>query len=215
MVDEFSNTSESALVSDLIEREQKRATDSGNLTLLTAEPEAHYDHYGNRGYADLYFETKHEESNSVYFEHDLYEIKSEHAVMQANGAGEIIRQFKRMRRYFFQDESREKRGPAAYLLCFIPTPITLHHVEENKNLYKQIVSEPGNFPVSSVLFRGPGVKRNQPGLPFTQWYDSVGHNLALSRPGLARRAGVDIQTIHGVKRDDRGSGCKDITLNDL
>jgi len=201
MVGEFSNVGESAPVSGLIEAEKRKANESEKTTLLAAEPEAHYDHYGNRGAADLYIKTKNERNGLTEYDDTIYEVKSEHAVDEANGAADIIRQFKRMRRYFFQDESREKQGIASFLLCFIPTPATLQHVENNENLYQQILSPPGEYPLSSVVFRGPEIKRNTPGSPFITDYDTVAENLAATRADLAQAAGVDIGTIHDVKRD--------------
>lgn len=56
-------------------------------------PEAHYNHYGNRGVVDLY-------AIMGGWNGHVYEIKSETAVRNATGANEVIRQFNRMREYF-------------------------------------------------------------------------------------------------------------------
>lgn len=130
----YSNAPGSELVSYIIEYYEN----SDSEEVVTAEPEAHYDHYGNRGAADLYIETRSEVDGNEYSQGYVYEVKSERAVKEANGAGDIIRQFNRMARYFFQDQSRGHPGMVHYELSFLPTPVTLRHVEKNKTLYQNV-----------------------------------------------------------------------------
>lgn len=81
------------------------------------EPEAPYDHYGKRGFADLYIEleklglsdTMHERIDTK--EAHLIEVKSGSAVKSATGANDIIRQFNQMRQNFYKDDGRNTPDP--------------------------------------------------------------------------------------------------------
>ena len=98
-------------------------------------PEAHYNHYGNRGVADLYIITGDWEGH-------LYELKSESAIRQATGANEIIRQFNKMREFFFSGSSH--KPPTKWMdfeLCFTPTEYNFRHIAENADLYATIVQQ--------------------------------------------------------------------------
>ena len=96
--------------------------------------EQHYNYYGDRGIVDLVAEET--DSGHVH----LYEIKSNAAIDAVTGANEIIRQFNRMRRYFFRDEStRQPDGAVVFELCFLPTYEAYRHVHQNAELYNTAV----------------------------------------------------------------------------
>jgi hypothetical protein len=102
---------------------------------VEAFPEAHYNHFGNRGVADLYVTTGDREGV-------LYELKSESAVQQATGANEIIRQFNKMREFFFKGSSHSvPRESLSYELCFTPSERNFRHIAENADLYSSTVKQ--------------------------------------------------------------------------
>jgi hypothetical protein len=99
-----------------------------------------YDHYGNRGVADVYVRTR--PPGRVEY---LAELKADPAVRMAAGANEILRQYRRMERYFYEDEAHDLRtrlgreGPGVHLLLlFAPTPRCVEHVFEHRRLYGSI-----------------------------------------------------------------------------
>ena len=99
-----------------------------------------YDHYGNRGSVDLYVRTKPPERTEY-----LVELKADPAVRMAGGANEILRQYRRMERYFYRDDEHSLRkrlgreGPGLYLLLlFAPTPRCVEHVHEHRRLYGSV-----------------------------------------------------------------------------
>lgn len=104
-------------------------------------PEAHYNYYGDRGVADLYI--------SDGCTATLHEIKSKSAVNNTeSGANSILRQFNRMRRYFFKDESWNlpyefyegaKHSEVSFLLDFTPSKSNFLHLAENREMYEQAV----------------------------------------------------------------------------
>lgn len=194
----YSNTPETELVSFLIEHYQTEADDESGYfdRVETIEPEAHYDYYGNRGAADLYVETISEYNGKEYSEGHLFEVKSERAIKEANGAGDIIRQFNKMVRYFFQDQTRDHPGDIFYELTFIPTPKTVEHVKRNRHLYQQIDDVEND---KKVLFRTPE-GRNAPGIPFVDRFDTVEESLSFSNMGeCARAAEIDPDIIDSVR----------------
>ncbi|WP_254767072.1 hypothetical protein [Salinilacihabitans rarus] len=103
-----------------------------------AYPEAHYNHYGNRGVADLYIVEENDgRPNANGF---VYELKSEYAVRQATGANEIIRQFNRMREFFFDGSSHERPTDLVrFTLGFAGTEYNLRHIYENLDMYAATV----------------------------------------------------------------------------
>lgn len=132
--------SEDDLTEVLIQRYQDRDI------VHIIEPEAHYDHYGHRGWPDLF--VVFERAPEGLIEHHLIEVKSEYAVKSATGANEIIRQFNQMRRYFFDDE-RHNLYPMDhdyqeividFELTFIPTPYTIQHLHNYAEMYNQAIS---------------------------------------------------------------------------
>ena len=101
------------------------------------EPEAHYNYYGDRGVADLYIrEIEDMDDGRTFYYDNLYEIKSESAIRSATGANEIIRQFNKMRKYFYKDESRSVPTEVHFELLFLPTEATIEHLIENMTLYQ-------------------------------------------------------------------------------
>lgn len=99
-----------------------------------------YDHYGNRGAVDVYVRTTPPERVSY-----LVELKADPAVRMASGANEILRQYRRMERYFYEDDEhtlRKRLGrnePALnLLLLFAPTQRCVEHVYEHRRLYGSV-----------------------------------------------------------------------------
>jgi hypothetical protein len=201
MVPDYSSTGESELVSYLIDYHTNNSGGDGFANeLKTVEPEAHYNHYGDRGVADLYVETVEQAETREYYHGHLYEVKSEHAVEQANGAGGIIRQFKRMKKYFFQDDSWRHPDTITYELVFLPTKRTLQHLTANKAMYQQLEDRSSYEDASSVFMRAPDGDM-APGIPFwSAEFDTVSKNLVYTRPDYARAAGVGIEAFHEVGR---------------
>ncbi|MFC4541251.1 hypothetical protein ACFO5R_04855 [Halosolutus amylolyticus] len=108
-----------------------------------AYPEAHYNHYGNRGVADLYIvEESDDRPNANGF---VYELKSEYAVRQATGANEIIRQFNKMREFFFDGSSHDHpTNLVRFTLGFAGTEYNLRHIYENQEMYAATVKNSYN-----------------------------------------------------------------------
>jgi len=99
-----------------------------------------YDAEGRRGIVDIYVRLQTPER----VDH-VIELKSDAAVRQVTGANEILRQYRRMERYFHADNAhriRPKLGrtePGAhFLLCFAPTPTCVHHVATHRSLYESV-----------------------------------------------------------------------------
>ncbi|MFW5917462.1 MAG: hypothetical protein ACOCRD_03525 [Halorubrum sp.] len=99
-----------------------------------------YDADGRRGIVDVYVRLRTPER----VDH-VIELKGDAAVRRATGANEILRQYRRMERYFHADSAhaiRPKIGRtepgARYLLCFAPTPTCVHHVGTHRSLYGSV-----------------------------------------------------------------------------
>lgn len=99
-----------------------------------------YDAEGRRGVVDVYVRLRTPEQ----VDH-VVELKSDAAVRRATGANEVLRQYRRMERYFHADETHRLRpklgrtGPGArYLLFFAPTPTCVHHVATHRTLYASV-----------------------------------------------------------------------------
>jgi hypothetical protein len=121
-------------ITNAIAKHAKNLEEKDHWDKVEVEPEAHYNHYGTRGIADLY-QKNYEFANQPPFTH-LYEIKS-----TPRNANEVIRQFQKMRRFFFKDESRPWPHEVIYELCFTPEKSNLEHVEENFDMYRQLYSD--------------------------------------------------------------------------
>lgn len=116
-----------------------------------------YDAEGRRGVVDVYIRLHTPER----VDH-VIELKGDAAVRRATGANEILRQYRRMERYFHADAShalRPKLGRtepgARYLLCFAPTPTCVYHVATHRSLYGSVdaAARAGDVPaVRTVAF---------------------------------------------------------------
>jgi hypothetical protein len=102
-----------------------------------ALPEVHYNHYGDRGVVDLF--GKVEEPSH----HSIYEVKSEAAVRSATGANEIIRQYNRMRNYFYKGTDHSKPKHTSYNLYFTATTYNLWHIHTNAEMYRSLLEQSG------------------------------------------------------------------------
>lgn len=118
-------TSESELTTTLLESYD----DEERMEQLRVEEP--YDHYGNRGVADLYTDDG--------FAATVYELKSEAALNHVTGANEIVRQFNKLRKYFFQGTGFYPRDRVRFELCFVPTERTINHVRKYQSLYRSSV----------------------------------------------------------------------------
>ena len=139
--DELAN----ALIESHRETEEKLREIDGSSLKHRVYPEAHYNHYGTRGVADLYLT---EGSSSGH----LYELKSESAIRQDTGANAVIRQFNKMGEYFF--EGSDHSVPKNYLtfeLCFTPSEFAIRHLAENGGLYSSLPEK--TFGFESVVDR--------------------------------------------------------------
>lgn len=99
-----------------------------------------YDHYGNRGSVDVYARV-HDPAPVDY----LVELKADAALRHATGANEVLRQYRRMTRYFYKDDEHSIRvklardGPGVHaLLLFAPTEACVRHVREHRALYESV-----------------------------------------------------------------------------
>jgi hypothetical protein len=102
-----------------------------------------YNHYGTRGVVDVYARTA--PPDRVAY---LAELKADPAVRMASGANEILRQYRRAERYFFQDDAHDLRtrlgrdGPGVHLLLlFAPTTQCVEHVFEHRSIYGSLDPE--------------------------------------------------------------------------
>lgn len=128
---------EDTMVAEIIDYHRDSGVPGETSWEYEFEPEAHYNYYGDRGVADLHVRRKETESyGRPYINDDVYEVKSAAAVEAATGANEIIRQFNKMRRYFYKDESRYKPSTTSFELVFIVEKETVKHVAENITLYQ-------------------------------------------------------------------------------
>ncbi|WP_281193913.1 hypothetical protein [Halorubrum sp. F4] len=114
-----------------------------------------YDADGRRGVVDVYVRLRTPER----VDHAI-ELKSDAAVRRATGANEVLRQYRRMERYFHADETHRLRpklgrsGPGArYLLLFAPTPTCVHHVATHRTLYASVdpTGTVGDVPVARTV----------------------------------------------------------------
>lgn len=110
---------------------------------ITAEPEVHYNHYGDRGVVDVVIVKQPKEDQSDFHSGDrcrwdtvtLLEIKA-----HMEDVGETLRQFKRMRKYFFEDHSEFEPCTKTYELVVYPSPTNLFLVENHRNSFKSLMS---------------------------------------------------------------------------
>jgi len=106
---------------------------------LWIEPEAHYNHFGNRGSLDLFIKSFHETLENDWFEHELYELKSE-----LNNANKVIRQANRHKKYFYKDDSRQKprseihRPQIKWYLVILANRSNYKHIIEYYDMYETL-----------------------------------------------------------------------------
>lgn len=135
---------EDDLVSQLIKfYSERESEDPATGSLFEWDLEVPYNHYGDRGVVDMIIrETFADGSGGADM---LWELKGDSAVSTVTGANEILRQYNRMVKYFFEDESHEPTHPDSlhpiyYRLAFAPTPKCVNHVFQHIQSYKSIDS---------------------------------------------------------------------------
>lgn len=140
---------EDQMTQALIESAEQLSAESSDEQNHEFEPEAHYNYYGDRGVADLFHrEVWDPNTKKQHTSEKLYEIKSGSALDSATGANEIIRQFNRMRRYFYRDESRTCKASftssptVRFELCFVASQVTYEHLVENVDQYRAMTESP-------------------------------------------------------------------------
>ncbi|MEZ3115056.1 hypothetical protein RYH80_03870 [Halobaculum sp. MBLA0147] len=157
------------------------------VTVALEEP---YDHYGNRGQVDVYARVR-DPPRTDY----LVELKADAAVRRATGTNEILRQFRRMERYFYRGDDhglRRRLGrtePGVHLLLlFAPTATCVDHVAAHADLYETLDPE--------TTVEGVDARR------------TVAFPVGLDNPATLRlcsvngRAGIDTEPFHAAVPDD-------------
>jgi hypothetical protein len=137
-----------------------------------------YDHYGNRGSVDVYVRVR--DPAPVDY---LVELKADPALRYASGPNEMLRQYRRMERYFYKDDEHELRkrlareGPGVYvLLLFAPTVDCVEHVAEHRPLYESVdpdTTVDGVAAVRKVAFLTNLDAAEEGGLGFLSFNDGV------------------------------------------
>ncbi len=166
---------EDELANAIIQRANKRAQEFKEQGDSDADVntyiEAHYNHYGNRGVADLYVDTS-------GWQGHVYELKSQSAVEEATGANKILRQFNKMRKYFFEGSDHSvPSSEVKFELCFTPTERNAKHLIENAEMYASAVENDitnlrEDIRVGSqVCFRLPDPENITPILMFSPRFD--------------------------------------------
>jgi len=157
----MSDFTEDEMVNRLIESARDREKAEENLE-VECHPEAHFNHYGDRGVVDLLVRNRvleDEYGRTKHIQDNIYEVKSEAAISAATGANEIIRQWNKARRFFYKDEDRRIADFANFKLLFIASPETIRHVVENVDMYSSsekndLCTGPGRV-ISNVVFDHP------------------------------------------------------------
>lgn len=152
---------EDEMVNRLIEFARDREQTEENLE-VECHPEAHFNHYGDRGVVDLLVRnrvSKSEYGRNEHVQDNIYEVKSEVAINAVTGANEIIRQWNKARRFFYKDEDRRIADFANFKLLFIASPETIRHVVANVDMYSSsedndLCTEPERA-LSNVVFDHP------------------------------------------------------------
>lgn len=77
---------------------------------------------------------------------EVFEVKSDYAVEEATGANEIIRQFNSHKEFLFKGSSFEQGDYASqeFYLVFSVSEGCYEHVQENQEIYRNLIKEPGN-----------------------------------------------------------------------
>lgn len=100
----------------------KKQYENSDSSLIQLEPEAHYNYYGTRGVADLFYVIEGYRNKAF-----VCEFKT-----NAKQVGENVRQFKRMKEYFFKDEERSLQYSEDCHFC-------LHILANNQN-YRHVMN---------------------------------------------------------------------------
>ena len=130
---------EDKMVSHLIDLASPSELDHEDYVNIefTATPEAHYNHYGDRGAVDLHTRLVGErEDGSKRTRDHVFEVKADAAIREATGANEIIRQWNHQRKYFYKDESTCVPDEATFQLVFLPSKLSVNHLVENHEMYE-------------------------------------------------------------------------------
>ncbi|TKX35135.1 hypothetical protein EXE51_15790 [Halorubrum sp. CGM5_25_10-8B] len=169
---------EDQMVSHLIDLTSPSEIDHEDYTDIefNATPEAHYNHYGDRGAVDLHTRlVGQREDGSERIRDYIFEVKADAAIREATGANEIIRQWNHQRKYFYKDESKRIPDEASFQLVFLPSRLSVQHLVENHEMYEAAqgrdLCEPldGYDLREQILFRSTK-GGHSPVLPFTQTY---------------------------------------------
>lgn len=140
----MSSSTEDAMCIRQIKMQKRHAEELfHNEGEVIVETEKHYNHYGNRGVADLF--CRRVWDSGVESDH-VYEFKSDAAIEGSTGANEIIRQFNKMCKFFYKDDEIDLPKTTAWSfadvtfeLCFNPTPLALEHVIDNLEIYQTVI----------------------------------------------------------------------------
>ncbi|MFC4989629.1 hypothetical protein [Saliphagus infecundisoli] len=135
---------------------------------IDIQPERPYDHYSNRGSVDLFVKLEYEGGTEIHRNYYIYEIKSHWAIRSATGANEIIRQYNRMREYFFKgtDYNLSNSDSVYFQLVFTPSAECFRHFINNYAMYREIIelverestsmsSDISFCPTTEILDRSP------------------------------------------------------------
>lgn len=141
-------------VTDLLIEFHKGLEDSevNSVEKVEVEPEAHYNHYGTRGVADLHVRKKKLKTVKPLSEEKVYEKKDILIEVKSrlDNANEVIRQFNKMKNYFYRDKERTKPSSVTYELQILPTEHNFRHVLQNKNIYQSLINDQ-----TRIMFRHP------------------------------------------------------------
>ncbi|MFC5278737.1 hypothetical protein ACFPM1_08225 [Halorubrum rubrum] len=175
-----------------------------------------YDAEGRRGVVDVHVRLRTPEP----VDH-VIELKCDAAVRRVTGANEVLRQYRRMERYFHADEAHRLRpklgrsGPGAcYLLFFAPTPTCVHHVATHRTLYASVdpAGSVGDVPTARTV----GFLTGLDGDPADLGYLSVNGEASFGSPAFLASVPEDsrlAESLRAVDDDlvafDDGSGTDD------
>ncbi|MES3160479.1 MAG: hypothetical protein PPP55_02785 [Halorubrum sp.] len=170
-----------------------------NATVRLEEP---YDAEGRRGVVDVVVRLR----TPQPVDH-VVELKADAAVRRATGANEILRQFRRMERYFHADPAHRlepklgREGPAAqYYLLFAPTPTCVYHVATNRALYRSVnaAGTAGEVPSASVVAFLTGLD----GGPAELGYLSVNEDVSFGSAAFVDAVPDESQLAESLRRVD-------------
>ncbi|MFC7164554.1 hypothetical protein [Halospeciosus flavus] len=122
-------------------REYEEDDDIVSFDISVEEP---YNHYGERGVVDIYVDQTHSDGGDP--DDYIFEMTSDATLDAVTGANEILRQFQRMVKYFYEDDGHSfyhqdfrnpDRHPVSFCLVFAPTTRCVKHVFDNLELYAE------------------------------------------------------------------------------